>query len=112
MSVTDQAGRTFTRAESTRLISQASPVPVYAMHEPRQGHGILGGLLLERREPGEQSAEMALKVLAGLDPASLPVAFQPLPCLCGPSGPADLGLAARPAGRSGPAPRRCGSSYQ
>ncbi|MBI4797724.1 MAG: PAS domain S-box protein [Desulfarculus sp.] len=72
--VTDQAGRTFTRAESTRLICQASPVPVYAAHETRLGHGILGGLLLEGREHGAQAAEMALKVLAGADPASLPVA--------------------------------------
>ncbi|MBI5521115.1 MAG: PAS domain S-box protein [Desulfarculus sp.] len=72
--VTDQAGRTFTRAESTRLISQASPVPVYAAHETRLGHGILGGLLLEGREHGAQAAEMALQVLAGADPASLPVA--------------------------------------
>lgn len=38
--VTDKEGRTFTRKESTRLISESSPVPVYVMHETRLGYGI------------------------------------------------------------------------
>ncbi len=72
--VTDQAGRTFTREESTRLISQACPVPVYAMHETRLGHGIVGGLLLEGKEHGAQAARLALDILGGKDASSLPVA--------------------------------------
>ncbi len=71
--VTDQDGRTFTRAESTRIISQASPVPVYAMHETRLGHGILGGMLLEGQEHGRQAAQLALAILAGKETAQLPV---------------------------------------
>ncbi|MFH1036257.1 MAG: PAS domain S-box protein [Pseudomonadota bacterium] len=71
--VTDQDGRTFTRAESTRLISQASPVPVYAMHETRLRHGILGGMLLEGRAHGRQAAALALEILAGKEPSQLPV---------------------------------------
>jgi len=62
--VTDKEGRTFTREESTRLISDASPVPVYAMHETRLGYGIVGGMLLEGREHGRQAAEIALKILS------------------------------------------------
>jgi PAS domain S-box-containing protein len=63
--VTDKNGRTLTREESTRLITTASPVPVYAMHETRLGYGIVGGMLLEGREHGRQAAAQALRILAG-----------------------------------------------
>jgi PAS domain S-box-containing protein len=71
--VTDQSGRTFTREESTRLISSLSPVPVYAMHETRLGYGIAGGMLLEGKEHGAQAANLALRVLAGEAPSRIPV---------------------------------------
>ena len=67
--VTDKAGRTLTREESTHLISNASPAPVYAMHETRMGHGIIGGMLLEGREHGRQAAEIALRILSRQDTA-------------------------------------------
>jgi PAS domain S-box-containing protein len=63
--VTDKNGRTLTREESTRLITTASPVPVYAMHETRLGYGIVGGMLLEGREHGRQAAAQALRILDG-----------------------------------------------
>jgi two-component system, cell cycle sensor histidine kinase and response regulator CckA len=71
--VTDQNGRTYTREESTRLICDASPVPVYALHETRLGFGIVGGLLLEGRQHGMQAAQLALRVLAGEDADALGV---------------------------------------
>jgi PAS domain S-box-containing protein len=71
--VTDAAGRTFTREESTRLITSFSPAPVYAMHETRLGFGILGGLLLEGQEHGWQAGDLALRILAGADPDDIPV---------------------------------------
>jgi PAS domain S-box-containing protein len=71
--VTDAAGRTFRRAESTSLICSASPCPVYAMHETRLGHGIVGGMLIEGKEHGRQAAGLCLKVLSGEAPWSLPV---------------------------------------
>jgi PAS domain S-box-containing protein len=70
---TDRAGQVFSREESTRLISEASPVPVYALHETRLGHGIVGGLLLDGRLHGMQVAALALRVLAGESPDRLPV---------------------------------------
>lgn len=63
--VTDKNGRTLTREESTRIITSASPVPVYAMHETRLGYGIVGGMLLEGIEHGKQAADQALRILAG-----------------------------------------------
>jgi len=71
--VTDAAGRTFTREESTRLITSLSPAPVYAMHETRLGFGIMGGLLLEGQEHGWQAGGLALRILAGADPDDIPV---------------------------------------
>jgi len=62
--VTDKKGKTLTRTESTRLITDASPVPVYAMHETRLGHGIIGGMLLQGKEHGVQASEIALRILA------------------------------------------------
>ena len=72
--VTDHNGRVFSRQESTRRISAASPVPVYALQDSQLGYGIVGGLLLPAREHGAQAAELALSILAGADPAGIPVA--------------------------------------
>jgi PAS domain S-box-containing protein len=71
--VTDGSGRTYTRGESTRLIASASPVPVYAMHETRLRHGIVGGMLLEGNQHGRQAAEIALRILSGEDAGRIPV---------------------------------------
>ena len=71
--VTDKNGRTLTREESTRLITTASPVPVYAMHETRLGYGIVGGMLLEGREHGRQAAAQALRILAGEEVSKISV---------------------------------------
>ena len=71
--VTDQTGHTFSREESTRLITTNSPVPVYAMHETRLGFGIVGGILLEGREHGRQAADIAMRILRGEKPAQITV---------------------------------------
>ncbi|MFZ5452537.1 MAG: PAS domain S-box protein [Thermodesulfobacteriota bacterium] len=69
---TDSRGVSLGLAESTRMLA-AAPVPLYAMHETRLGHGIVGGVLLAGREHGRQAGEMALLVLAGEDPSRIPV---------------------------------------
>lgn len=71
--VTDTQGKTFSRKESTELITSAGHVPVYAMHETRMGFGIEGGYLLSGEEHGRQAAELALRVLRGENPAGIPV---------------------------------------
>lgn len=72
--VTDASGRVFSREESTRLISSASPAPVYAMHATRLGHGIVGGMLLDSEEHGTQAGEIATRVMAGEHASRIPVA--------------------------------------
>ena len=69
--VTDRTDRTFTREESTRLITSLSPAPVYGVHETNLGFGILGGILLEGREHGRQAGNLALRVLQGADPGQI-----------------------------------------
>ncbi len=69
---TDSRGESLGLAESTRLLATAQ-VPLYAMHKTRLGHGIVGGMLLGGREEGRLAGEIASKILAGEDPARLPV---------------------------------------
>jgi PAS domain S-box-containing protein len=71
--VTDAAGQVYPRAESTRRMAAASAAPLYAMHQTRLGHGIVGGMLLDGREHGRQAAALALRVLGGEDPGRIPV---------------------------------------
>ena len=72
--VTDQAGHTFTREESTRLITSLSPVPVYAVHKTCLGFGVVGGILLEGEAHGRQAANIAMRILQGEQPSRIPVA--------------------------------------
>ncbi|MEF3696355.1 PocR ligand-binding domain-containing protein, partial [Desulfolutivibrio sp.] len=71
--VVDGAGVVFGREETTRLISQASSVPVFSTHDIRLAHGIVGGSLLSGEDDGRQAGEMALRILDGENPSSLPV---------------------------------------
>jgi len=70
---TDSLGQSVPLAESTRRLTSASRAPVYATHETRLGHGIMGGNLLEGKEHGQRAADLALKVLSGANTADIPV---------------------------------------
>ena len=70
---TDRLGRNLSLAEGTRFLTADARVPIYAGHETRLGHGIIGGYLLSGRDHGEQAADMALRILAGEGPTTLPV---------------------------------------
>jgi hypothetical protein len=70
---TDRNLVSFSAQEATRLLSADSPVPVYSLNAPRLGHGIVGGILLGGWDHGHRAGEIALKVLAGEDPARIPM---------------------------------------
>jgi PAS domain S-box-containing protein len=70
---TDKAGQTFSAAEGVRRLTQEAKVPAYIVHEARLGHGSVGGNLLGGGEEGRRAGEIALRVLAGEDPARIPV---------------------------------------
>ncbi len=69
----EKEGRTFSQAEAARLLSSASPVPVYAMTAEKLGKGVVGGYMLEGEAQGQKAAELVMRILAGEDPANLPV---------------------------------------
>ncbi len=72
----DAKGEVFNHEKSAHLLSENSPVPVYALHEERLGHGIVGGYLVGGRSHGAHAARMALRILAGTPAASIPVELQ------------------------------------
>jgi signal transduction histidine kinase len=69
----DQAGRLFTDPEAVSLIARASSVPVYSWSETHLGHGIVGGRLASFETQGTRAAELAVRVLRGEQPATLPI---------------------------------------
>ena len=70
---TDRAGLSLSLPASNRFLTQASPVPVYAVHEAYLGSGIVGGYLLSGREHGKRAADIAVRILAGEDPRTIKV---------------------------------------
>jgi PAS domain S-box-containing protein len=70
---TDRTGKTLTTPESTRLFASAANVPAYVVHEYRLGGGVVGGFLLAGREQGRKAADLALRILLGVDADTIPV---------------------------------------
>lgn len=70
---TDRLDRSLSLPESTRMLTQASPVPIYSMHETRLGYGIVGGQLIGGLGHGRRVADIALRVLAGEKPGLIHV---------------------------------------
>ena len=70
---TDKAGKTFSMSEGVRHLTQDAKTPAYIVHEGRLGHGPVGGMLLGGLEEGRRAGEIAVRVLAGEDPSSVPV---------------------------------------
>lgn len=71
--ITDRAGVSLSGAAGSRFLALASPVPVYAVHEAWLGFGVVGGFLLGGKEHGKRTADIALRILAGEAPGSIPV---------------------------------------
>jgi len=75
--VADNSGKILSTPESTRMMTAGNLIPVYALRESRLGHGILGGLLLSGTEHGRRAGQLALRILSGEDPSSIPVDTSP-----------------------------------
>lgn len=69
---TDKSGRSYPLAQSTQLITSAA-VPVFATHQTRLGHGIIGGSLLSGEEHGQRAGDIAVRILRGESPDMIPV---------------------------------------
>ena len=70
---TDRNGRTYSLAESTKILVAQASVPVFGAHETRLGYGIVGGSMLQGAEHGRRAGDIALRVLDGEDASRIPV---------------------------------------
>ena len=59
--------------EAGARLSNASPVPLLAGWDFMMGHGALGGKVVSSTAQGQAAGKMALDILAGQDPAAIPV---------------------------------------
>lgn len=69
----DNADNVFSYDESIELIAGASSRPVYGVWDFYLGKGIVGGVLTGSRYQGTMAANLALRVLGGDAPDSLPI---------------------------------------
>jgi PAS domain S-box-containing protein len=69
----DSNGRVFNPRELMKVISASCRQPVYTIKEEYLGLGVVGGYLTAGAVHGEAAARIALRILAGDDPARIPV---------------------------------------
>lgn len=70
---TDRDERSLPIDQGTSELTALSRAPIYGTQETRLGHGIVGGELLSGKDHGRRVADMALRVLRGEKPESIPI---------------------------------------
>jgi PAS domain S-box-containing protein len=70
----DGAGKSFVPREALSLISQAANAPIFGLYDSYLGYGIIGGRLASFEKQGEEAAGLALRIISGESPASIPFA--------------------------------------
>jgi PAS domain S-box-containing protein len=60
-------------------LTKATSAPIFGFFEPELGHGVVGGRLTDVRGLGIRSAEMAMRILNGESPESIPAYAAPPP---------------------------------
>jgi len=73
----DKGGRVFNHALLAEVLGKASPVPVYGTKVERLGHGIIGGSLMEGKSHGAMGAGIAMRIILGDPPDTIPVLTEP-----------------------------------
>jgi hypothetical protein len=68
----DGTGELFIPRDLTAVLSDAASAPVYGVYEPYVGRGIVGGYVESFEAIGREAARIALRILAGDPPESLP----------------------------------------
>ena len=61
----EKGGRTFSHSEAARLVSSASPVPVYSVYAAQLGSGVVGGRMMEGQVQGQKAAELVVRIIGG-----------------------------------------------
>jgi PAS domain S-box-containing protein len=68
----DGTGQSFVPRESLSLVSRAANAPVFGLYETQLGFGIVGGRLVSFEQQGREAAALALRIMGGESPASIP----------------------------------------
>jgi PAS domain S-box-containing protein len=68
----DGEGRIFVPREALLTISRASNAPVFGLYDSFMGYGIVGGRLVSWEQLGGEAAAIALRIMGGESPASIP----------------------------------------
>ena len=68
----DGKGRSFVPREALLDISRAANAPVFGLYDSFMGYGIVGGRLVSWEQLGREAAAMALRIMGGEPPASIP----------------------------------------
>ena len=69
----DTTGINYYPRESLKVISERSKVPIYGIYDSYIGHGIVGGYISSFERTGAKAGELALRILQGEQPDTLPV---------------------------------------
>ncbi|MEI6179846.1 MAG: diguanylate cyclase [Chloroflexales bacterium] len=70
------AGRALTPEESGRLITAASPVPVYTFWDSALNTGVLGGHIVTGADQGQAAAALGVRILNGTPASAIPVIME------------------------------------
>ena len=73
----DSEGKTFVPAQVAGELSALSPAPVYGPYDTFIGKGSVGGFVETFESVGTAAAEMAIEIMEGRDPATLPPRTNP-----------------------------------
>ncbi|TAL17090.1 PAS domain S-box protein [bacterium] len=69
----DRLGQVYNQQAATAMLSEAAPLPIYTCTDGKVGYGAVGGCVSEGMSHGLETAKMALRVLHGEKPSSIPV---------------------------------------
>jgi PAS domain S-box-containing protein len=68
----DGTGRSFVPRDPLSAISRTANAPVFSLYGSFLGYGIVGGRLVSFELQGDEAAAMALRIMSGESPASIP----------------------------------------
>lgn len=72
----DRVGDWYTYSESITHLRRVTSVPIYGMWDFYLDRGIVGGMITSGYRHGVMAAEMAVEIMNGKDPSSIPVVTQ------------------------------------
>ena len=69
----DVSGQTFYMAQLAQMLAPSASVPVYVLGGWALGDGALGGSVVDSEDLGARAGQLALRVLGGANPKTLPI---------------------------------------